>query len=389
VNLYIYDIVIEAVPPATEPTLSLTSGSATQTLYAGVLLITPIVYTYGGTATSAAIAWSGTADASTPPAGITVTPDAVGKTLTIAGTPTTAGAYSYSVTSTDDVNTTAPLSGSITVNAVTQPLMAYVTTLGDVRDDVFVTAYEADFDVVKIASSATGVNYAPYDVIVLSAVPSSGDDGLAGLKAVSITKPFVNMKSYQLQASRWNWCVPANNTGVTTVTVPDGQKSHAIFSGITFTGANNDEIDLVGTTISGNGVVTFPTLLTDAAEPAPVTLATYNSGISYCEIPVGATPQGMSATTAKHIILGLSEAAWTSLTSSSNAVAIAVNAALYVTGQLTAISPITVDNQRGGAIDKIYYDLAGRPATKAAKGLLIEKSVYEDGSVSYGKVYVK
>ncbi|GAB6011658.1 hypothetical protein [Viscerimonas tarda] len=42
------------------------------------------------------------------------------------------------------------------------------------------------------------------------------------------------------------------------------------------------------------------------------------------------------------------------------------------------------------AVSKAYYDLTGRPvAESAAKGILIQKSVYEDGTSAYSKVYIK
>jgi hypothetical protein len=40
-------------------------------------------------------------------------------------------------------------------------------------------------------------------------------------------------------------------------------------------------------------------------------------------------------------------------------------------------------------ISKSYFDLTGRPVPEhAAKGLLIQKSVYDDGTTGYGKAYV-
>jgi hypothetical protein len=41
------------------------------------------------------------------------------------------------------------------------------------------------------------------------------------------------------------------------------------------------------------------------------------------------------------------------------------------------------------AISRQYYDLTGRPASSSAKGVLLQKSVYDDGSISYGKTFVK
>jgi hypothetical protein len=67
--------------------------------------------------------------------------------------------------------------------------------------------------------------------------------------------------------------------------------------------------------------------------------------------------------------------------------------------QLYPMLTLTIEEDTGSAInaavankvaiDNIYYDLAGRLVSDSAKGVLLKKSVYDDGSVSYGKVYVK
>jgi hypothetical protein len=54
-----------------------------------------------------------------------------------------------------------------------------------------------------------------------------------------------------------------------------------------------------------------------------------------------------------------------------------------------------IDNVKAPAVQKTvvsksYYDLSGRPVSEhAAKGFLIQKSVYDDGTTGYGKTYVK
>ncbi|GAB6011660.1 hypothetical protein [Viscerimonas tarda] len=381
---------LEDGAPATEPKIELTSAAATttQTVYPNQS-ITSIVYKYGGTATAATIVWS--PGGVTAPAGITVTPNTTAKTLTISGKPTAEGTYSYSITSTDGSLITSPLSGTLTVQDTDKKKLAYVTTLGDVRDDSFTNAFEASgkFAVTKIASSATGVDFDVFDIIVLSAVPNSGDAGLAELKLVSLTKPFLQMKTYQMQASRWNWCVPAN-TNQTTIVVPAAAKSHAIFDGIIFTGSGNDEI-VVTTKESGNRVVKFPSLVSSSAQPTVLATAKGEAdpAWSYAEIPVGTTLNAMSDPTQfSQIILGLSETAWDGLT--ADAITLAVNAAKYLTGGSSVnIESAAADNAGKTVVDKAYYDLTGRPAAKTAKGLLIQKSVYEDGTSAYSKVYIK
>ncbi len=91
---------------ATTPTLTLNSASATtsQSVQEGTA-ITNITYVYGGTATTASVTGLPTG----------VTGSLSGSILTISGTPTTAGNYSYTVTATDGT-TNAKLTGTIAVS---------------------------------------------------------------------------------------------------------------------------------------------------------------------------------------------------------------------------------------------------------------------------------
>ncbi len=90
----------------TNGTLSLTSGSASTTVCINNA-ITDIVYTVGGSATGAVITGS-------LPTG--VTGGFSGGVFTITGTPTSAGVFIYSVTTTGSACTNPTLNGSITVN---------------------------------------------------------------------------------------------------------------------------------------------------------------------------------------------------------------------------------------------------------------------------------
>jgi pectate lyase len=99
-------IVVNAVPVA-QPTLSLTSGTASQTITIGAA-ITNIVYTLGGSATGATVAGL--------PAGVTSTISST--TVTISGTPSATGSSSFTVTTTQSSGTAISLSGSLVVNAV-------------------------------------------------------------------------------------------------------------------------------------------------------------------------------------------------------------------------------------------------------------------------------
>lgn len=91
-------------PCVTAPTLTLTSGTASQSVSAGTA-ITSIVYTWGGNATDVNVTGLST--------GVIATKNAGAKTVTISGTPTITSIYS--VTTVQPVGTAVSLAGTITV----------------------------------------------------------------------------------------------------------------------------------------------------------------------------------------------------------------------------------------------------------------------------------
>ena len=210
---------------------------------------------------------------------------------------------------------------------VTDPTAALYSNEAPIIDALKAAGYE----VTIIPTKSALPDVSGYDVLVLSAVPNSGDVALSTLKDASFTKPFVNMKTFQLQFSRWGWLpaspAPANNS-VYKISVPAAMKNHPLYNGIQFTGANENEL-LLSTATSGNGVVTV-TFAGGALETCASVLANLGTDPtkpSYFEIPIGSTLSG-KVTTHKHVVLGLSESSWGGLT--SDAVKIAVNAVNYV-----------------------------------------------------------
>jgi len=352
----------------TSPIIKSISGPTDQKVYPGQS-ISNIVYSYSGNAISSTIKWTGTANNTTAPVGIIVTVDAATKSLTISGNLNQAGAYGYSITSTDGTNISNELTGMLTAKSTTKNKLAYVTTVtggtAAALDMPFIDAFNNDnFEVTVIPSISTNVDYSHYDLIVLSAVPNSGDAALAELKTITQSKPFVNMKMFVLNNGRWSWLLPYNSKTCNTISVPDSTKLHPIFNNIPFTGASANEIKLTNAT-SGNMVSYAAWLSSSTASANPRVLATvqenaaqYNS----LEIPIGTRMNGMATvTTAKHIVLGLNEASWGSVT--PNAVKIAVNAANYVVALppvmslSTGTSTQTVTADR--AISNVVYTYSG------------------------------
>lgn len=138
-------IVVNAVP-VVQPTLTLSSGTASQSITIGAA-ITNLVYTYGGSATGATIAGL--------PAGVTSTTNTTDKTITISGTPTATGTSSFTVTTTQSSGTAVSRTGSIVVNAVPVPQPTLTLSSGSASQTI--TLGGAITNVVySLGGSATG-----------------------------------------------------------------------------------------------------------------------------------------------------------------------------------------------------------------------------------------
>ncbi len=173
-NLYIYDVLMTK-----RPSINLTSAVGTnhQTIATSLNeAVTNIVYTWGSIASTANVTWTGTADANTPPTGITVTTDAVAKTATISGTPTVPGTYTYCIIGTNGTISSSMLTGSIRVVSDPVPLIslssasgtnAQKVTSGHAMTDVQYTWGGAAFD-AKISWSGTASATTTPDGIIVS-----------------------------------------------------------------------------------------------------------------------------------------------------------------------------------------------------------------------------
>lgn len=130
------------------PTLTLTSGSATQTICNGSA-ITDLVYTYGGSATGAT--------ATNLPAGLTQTLNTTNHTLTISGTPTAAGTLTVSTTGTPAPCQNTSLQATISINST-----ATLELVADHAADVVLCkdAFWDDDIEYTFGGSATGIDLA-------------------------------------------------------------------------------------------------------------------------------------------------------------------------------------------------------------------------------------
>ncbi|MDR2804607.1 MAG: hypothetical protein LBB85_03045 [Dysgonamonadaceae bacterium] len=389
--------------PTTVPYLTKVSGESEQNIFLGQS-ITPIEYHWSGSATSATLAWTG----GSTPVGITVNTDVDAKNITISGTPAAAGDYSWSITATDGVATTDPLTGSISVTVPTKPLIAYITNNAqptDAGDVAIIDKLKETYEVDILLSSNTNLlsGADTYKALVLAALPGSGDAGLKYLKDCAY--PIVNLKPFMLQSSRWNWGSPKNIEGSSLDAVPTGvtvvDAAHPVFKGLN----TSADIPLA----SGSKHASFRILTPMDPEgwignnaANLVSLAKVpTTSTSYPEAPVifeliansvmddagaGDRPiTGGVTITAKNIYIGVSEQTAGYLT--ADYLTIVKNAVDYVSGSNTGIRPV-FDNS-GKTIFKVrYFDLLGKEIPRPAKGIVIEVSTFTDGSVKSQKKLV-
>ena len=295
---------------------------------------------------------------------------------------------------------------SATAAEIAAGIAADVATLAKLREtyDVDIITAAATADASKPAST-----FDAYDAIVLSALPGSANVPSC-LKGIN--KPFVNVKPFMFQRSGacWYWAVPSNleSTGspYAITDVPTGvdvtQSTHPIFAGLT----TSSEIKLATNSVATNGrfrVLTPITEWSGGNEANIIPLATIPAGeYSYTpnatgrsvifEVMVGSTMEASNSNPAvvvpnKSIHIGVSDVA-TGVT--PEFLTIVKNSVDYVLGSFTFTgidNPKTNDSKV--IVNKMYFDMLGRQMPETAKGLLIEKVIYEDGSHSARKMFVK
>lgn len=423
---------LQAGAPLTVPTISLaTPGKNNQTVYANIA-IDEIKYTCAGTATSIEISWDG----GSAPAGIVATPGE--KSLSITGTPSVAGTYNYSVVAKDATQTSASLTGTITVKTLdtTKKILAYVTALtsGEVTDGTdkdLVNALSEIYTVrlVSTKDALTAADFANDDLVFLSCFPGSGDQGIRALKGIN--KPFVSLKPFQFQwksdQSNWGFGAPDNVPNTATDAAPDAGTmcgsvkvtvpSHDIFKGITLT--NNELQFATDSKHTAKRVVTFMkgwhgtnessittlAVLPDLVSAPPALADGQKDGTSgtfveasalatIFEITPGASTTNTydGAATAwpnKNIFIGISEQV--AMTDNSGSFitndfkTLVKNACSYVLGGGNSIKGTANDNKE--VVKKEYFDLTGKRVSEGAKGFIIEKLYYQDGTTGSKKVF--
>jgi hypothetical protein len=218
-NLYIFDVLMTK-----RPYLALTSAIGTDNQTVSTLAsesIADIVYTWGSIATTASISWTGSADANTPPTGITVNTDVTAKTVTISGTPTVLGTYSYSITGTNGTISTSALTGTITVVNTPVPLITLTSIAG------------TNIQKVTTGNTITNIQYtwggSATDVQILwtgTASSATSPDGIVVTKDSPNEK--IDISGIPTTVGTYGWSITSNDgtltspalTGTLTVVPP-------------------------------------------------------------------------------------------------------------------------------------------------------------------------
>ncbi len=329
-------------------TLNITEGSLSQTLRLGNP-VSPVSMTWGGSATDISY--------STLPQGIIANKDAEAKTITFSGTPVEVGNYQVSVTTISETTNKTITISFLVKEASSSYKVAYVTLPNDDRDNKILDRLNQNvyFDITICDATATNTNFADYDLIVISPVPSSTAAGLATLK--TINKPTLLLKPFMLKNTVWNW---GNSQNTTEKTIHITNPNHKIFNGITLSA---DNTLTVFSQVSTYGVTCID--------------GWYNSSVSEIATPQTASGQtiveakagtNMNGTTIQSdfLMIGVSEYSTANLT--DDATKLIDNACCYLLGISigTTITSLT-DTAISG--DDIIYTITGMPVAKGEEQL--------------------
>lgn len=310
-----------------------TPTNATQTVVQGIA-ITPIVFTWSAGATGLTAAGL--------PDGIIPTIDNTAKTLTLSGAPTATGVFNYTISTEGGTGAPATVSGKIISGSATAKKIAYVTDLAATNDTKIYPALSEniDFSVTKINGTLSSIDYSGYDMIILNELVSSTAASVATVKAQIPNKPILMMKVFAYPKTTWNWGGTASDwkttPSTTAITIPNAYLTHPMFTGISFSGIGNDEIEMVSQTgVNNKGVNSInPTIGTAWAITGNInTLGTIkgqsSNDICIMEIPTGTIVSGSNITN-KFMQIGISGEAYQYAT--DNATKIISNSCYYLLG---------------------------------------------------------
>lgn len=384
---------------STSQTLTLTSGSNTQTVNYGSA-ITPIVYTYGGTATSASVS-------SLDGTGLSATVDAAAQTVTISGTPTLTA--NYTLTTAGTSGTAVALSGKIIVIAQTLTLTSATgTDAQTVQTGSAITPIVYTYGGTATSASVTGLDGTglvatmddPAKTITISGIPTASvsytvtttgtgetatatgtvtaSDGSLTLTSGSNTQTVVAATAINPIVYTWGGTATGvivdglDGTGLSVTT--DANAKSVTISGTPTATANytvSTQGASVSISLSGTVTVTNQTLvLTSGSASQTVTSGTAITPVvyTYGGIATGATvsnlPLGLSSTidaTAQTLTISGTPTATGTYTVTSTGTA---GTAVSLTGTITVNeNSDMIHNFTSDGIASSYYTITGNLST--------------------------
>ncbi len=300
------------------PTVVCTTDNQTQWTVCGTT-IDPMVFQWGGSATRL--------KCSTLPDGTTYKISNNNHTLTISGTPTTAGTYSITVSTVSEDNEVASAIAVLHVKSSDVHKVAYITTPNSTEDEALLAWLQSSdsIAVTTLDAAATNNDYTGYDVLVLGAKPSSGAAAFKALQGYN--KPMLVLKPFLFKSSVWNWGTPINTQDV-SVYVND--TLHALFHGMVFGEAQELTLFSQCQTNAVTALTEWNNLSgTIATLGSPISESTYTA---IADLPAGTSINGTTLPS-RLVMIGLSEYSTAYLT--QDGLRLVENAVYYLLGKTT------------------------------------------------------
>lgn len=301
-------------------TLTCTTANLTQGIKLGNS-IANITLQWGGSATGATT--------SELPQGLNSTINNANQTITISGTPQTTGTLQFTIM-TEGGTSEAKQTATIVVKDNSAIEIGYVTLPGNNADKLILNQLNANplFSTNILDATSTTNSYDPYQLIIISPVPSSTAAAMPALKGID--KPMLLLKPFMLKNTVWNWG-NSQNTGNTTMTIT--QPEHPIFKNITLNGNQLQCFDAVNT----NGV-TYIASWYSQTEPIRIATPEGIEGSAIAEIQPGTDMNG-TIINQRFLMIGVSEYSTANLT--TQALQLIENACYYLLGKDIPTSTIT------------------------------------------------
>lgn len=347
---YAVTLTVPATIPA--PAITLTSGSASQTLKAGGNLVNIV---YGLTnATGATV--------QNLPAGLSgnfISTGTNSGNFTISGTVqsgVTPGTFDFTVTATaiagysgSDITTI----GSVKVKSTTASDIMYMIGGSSLpATDVLFPYLDTNPNLLltlKTAASTAPAStfYDDYELIIVHESVAGGNAELNALK--SVNKPILNFKSFEYNAGRWIWGT-ADNGLSTNLSITVKQPSHPIFNGIS-EAVLNASLDLLSAVSGSKGIQPADITLPGSINVASAPKAGGTAAVAIHDVPGSVRGSGI---TAKYLMIPLFADSYQNLTATaktmvSNAVEYLLKGTQFAAPSLQ-ISSLTAEGV-SGAID--------------------------------------